>query len=113
MEILAASAIMEASTLTGILFLALIVIGIILFICDKCDADIGMIISGILCGIVGIALMISFIFPVESGKYKYTVEITEESKYKELIEKDYEFKRVYDNKEIYEITGAPLEEIEK
>ncbi len=113
MEILAVEPIMVASTITGILFLVLIVSGIILFICDKCDTEIGMIISGILCAIAGIALLISFLFPVESGTYKYTVEITEESKYKELIEEGYEFKRVYDNKEIYNISGAPLEEIEK
>ena len=113
MEILAASPIMAASALTGILLLALIVSGTIFFICDKCDAEIGMIISGILCAIAGIALIISFAFPVESGEYKYTVEITEESKYKELINEGYTFKRVYDNREIYEITGAPLEEIEK
>lgn len=113
MEILAMSPIMVVSTLTKILFLVLIVSGIILAICYKCDTDIGIIISCILCLIAGITLFISFGFPVESGRYKYTVEITEESKYKELVEEGYEFKRVYDNKEIYNISGAPLEEIEK
>ena len=111
MEILAASPIMVISILTWILFLALIVSGAILALCCKCDTDIGIIISGILCAIVGVALIISF--PVESGTYKYTVEITEESKYKELIEEGYTLKRVYDNREIYNISGAPLEEIEK
>lgn len=113
MEILAVTPIMTISPLTGILFLALIVSGVIFAICCKCDTEIGMIISGILCVIAGVALIVSFAFPVESGSYKYTVEITEESKYKELIEEDYEFKRVYDNREIYNISGAPLEEMEK
>ncbi len=113
MEILAVSPIMVIGTITGILFLVLIVSGIIFAICCKCDTEVGMIISGILCAIAGVALIVSFAFPVESGNYKYTVEITEESKYKELIEEGYEFKRVYDNKEIYNISGAPLEEIEK
>ena len=113
MEILAVSPIMVVSGLTGILFLALIVSGIIFAICCKCDTEIGMIISGILCAIVGVALIVSFAFPVESGTYNYTVEITEESKYKELIDDGYTLKHVYDNKEIYNISGAPLEEMEK
>ena len=113
MEILAVSPITVVSGLTGILFLALIVSVVIFAICCKCDTDVGMLISGILCVIVGVVFFGSTFFPVESGKYNYTVEITEESKYKELVDEGYTLKRVYDNKEIYNISGAPLEEIEK
>ena len=113
MEILAVEPIMVVSPLTGILFLALIVSGVIFAICCKCDTDTGIVISGILCVIVGVVFLGSTFFSVESGRYKYTVEITEESKYKELVDEGYTLKRVYDNKEIYNISGVPLEEIEK
>lgn len=47
-------------------------------------------------------------FP-NSGKVSYTVEITDTSKYQELIEKGYEFSRVYENHNIYIIKGDELE----
>lgn len=113
MEILAVEPIMTFSDITGIALLAVIITGIIFGMCSESDAEIGMIISGVCFVIAMVVLIGSAFFQVESGKYKYTVEITEESKYKELIEEGYEFKRIYDNKEIYNISGAPLEEIEK
>ena len=36
---------------------------------------------------------------------KYTVEITDAAKYKELIDNCYFLERLYDTKEIYEIIG--------
>ena len=49
------------------------------------------------------------LYRVPTGKYTYVVEITDETKYKELVEKGYTFKRIYENKEIYSITGGELE----
>lgn len=47
----------------------------------------------------------------DTGKRRYTVQLTEESKYVELIQKGYKFeRRLYDNMEIYEIVGEPLSE---
>lgn len=113
MEILAVEPIMALGAVTGIAFLIVIITGILFGICCKADTEAGMAISGICLAIAMVVLIGSIFFPEESGNYKYTVEITEESKYKELIEEGYEFKRVYDNREIYNISGAPLEEIEK
>lgn len=113
MEILAVEPIMVLGIVTGIAFLVLIITGLAFAICSKLDTEVGMIISGVCFAIALVVLVGSTFFPVESGNYKYTVEITEESKYKELIEEGYEFKRVYDNRDIYNISGAPLEEIEK
>ena len=113
MEILAVEPMMTFSAVTGIAFLIVIVTGVLFAICGKADTEKGMLISGICFALALTVLVISTFFKVESGKYRYTVEIIEESKYKELIDENYEFKRLYDNKEIYEITGAPLEEIEK
>ena len=45
---------------------------------------------------------------VPTGEYKYTVEITDESAYRELIEAGYSFSRVYPTRSIYEIVGEEL-----
>lgn len=114
MEILAASPIMALGAVTGITLVTTIILGIIFGFFCYIDNDIGACISGICVTISFILLLVSIAYFQEpSGNYKYTVEITEESKYKELVEKEYKFKRLYDGKEIYEISGAPLEEIEK
>ena len=49
------------------------------------------------------------LYKVPTGKCTYVVEITDEAKYKELVEKGYTFERIYENKEIYSITGGELE----
>lgn len=70
--------------------------------------------TAIVWGIVLIICLIGiFGFPshtveVPTGKWAYTIEITDPTKYPELISKGYEFKKVYDSKEIYEITGDEL-----
>ena len=46
---------------------------------------------------------------VPSGKYTYVVEITEPSKYQELVDKGYKFNHLYSDRTIYEITGDKLE----
>ena len=45
---------------------------------------------------------------MEIGDIKYTVEITDAAKYKELIDNGYSLERLYDTKEIYEIIGPPF-----
>lgn len=39
---------------------------------------------------------------------KYTIEITDAAKYKELIDNGYSLERLYGTKEIYEIIGPPF-----
>lgn len=72
------------------------------------EIDIGTVIFGI---ITFACIAIVFFTPssIETEKIKYTVEITEEEQYRHLINADYKFKKLYDNREIYEITGDPLE----
>ena len=114
MEILTVAPVMGLTAVTAIAFLVLISSVIVLGICYRLDTEIGMAIFGILTVISLLVTLVTAALPVETGRYTYTVEITDNAKYKELIENDYRFnKRLYDNKEIYEITGAPLEEIEK
>ena len=64
------------------------------------------------CGIVviiaGIILFTVNPYPTV-GKTSYTVEITDNSKYKELVESGYKFSRVYENRNIYIIEGDILE----
>lgn len=57
--------------------------------------------------VVGITFKTN-LYEIPTGKYKYIVEITEENKYKELVQKDYTFVRMYDNREIYTIVGDEL-----
>lgn len=69
---------------------------------------------GIICLSIFIILIIismafkTNIYSIPTGEYKYIVEITDETKYKELIQKDYTFVRMYDNREIYTIVGDEL-----
>lgn len=69
---------------------------------------------GIICLSIFIILIIismafkTDIYSIPTGEYKYIVEITDETKYKELIQKDYTFVRMYDNREIYTIVGDEL-----
>jgi len=113
MEILASTALTGLGIFAGISLLCMVIFGIICSIYISCDSEIASGITGAIFVIAFICTIIGIVNPVPSGEYKYTVEITEESKYKELIEKEYKFKRLYDGREIYEITGAPLEDIEK
>lgn len=47
----------------------------------------------------------------DTGKRRYTIQLTEENKYVELIQKGYKFERkLFDNIEIYEIVGKPFTE---
>lgn len=47
---------------------------------------------------------------VPTGEHTYTVSITEPTVYKELIDKGYKISEpLYDNKDIYEVTGGPLQ----
>lgn len=72
--------------------------------------DITALISGIIFFIclIGIFGFPSHTIDVPTNTWTYTVEITDPTKYHELIDKGYEFKKVYDSKEIYEITGDEL-----
>ena len=45
---------------------------------------------------------------VPTDKMSYTIEITDSTKYQELVEKGYTFSRVYENREIYIIEGDEL-----
>lgn len=66
---------------------------------------IGVILIGIaiLCGVKSVN--------TDTGKRRYTVQLTEKDKYVELIQKGYKFEsKPYDDIEIYEIVGDPLSE---
>ena len=67
------------------------------------------------CVVVGIFGMCLFIVCMVVGfkgvpsRQVSTIEITDQRAYEWLIENDYTInKRVYDNKNIYEVTGAPI-----
>ena len=56
------------------------------------------------------AIVMLFFVPTEvpNGQMSYTVEITDPTQYKILIEKGYTFKQLFETKEIYTIVGEVL-----
>ena len=46
---------------------------------------------------------------VPTDVHRYVVEITDENKYKELIDNGYSLDKLYENRNIYKITGDVLE----
>lgn len=67
--------------------------------------------------IFGLLITIAFVIivavgakKVPTGEHTYTVSITEPTAYKELIDKGYKISEpLYDNMDIYEVTGDPLQ----
>lgn len=71
--------------------------------------------SGIVClGIAAIGIMSLITIPecranIPTNVYKYVIEITDENKYKELVDSGYSLDKLYENRDIYVITGDVLE----
>lgn len=96
----------------AILFLVLSVISFALIMLAA-DAD-----KNVFCAICCVCCLAMFAMTALTGTgtifrctdlYDYTVELDSTSDYQWLIENNYKInKRVYDSKEIYKITGAPL-----
>ena len=96
----------------AILFLVLGVISFVLIMLAA-DAD-----KNVFCAICCVCFLAMFAMSALTGGgaifrhtdlYDYTVELDSTSDYQWLIENNYKInKRVYDSKEIYNITGAPL-----
>jgi hypothetical protein len=67
-------------------------------------------IFGLLITIVLVAVIAIGARKVPTGEHTYTISITEPTTYKELIDKGYKISEpLYDNMNIYEITGDPLQ----
>jgi len=110
MEILKATQITTTGFLGALAILGAFISFIITIVSFAIDEPKIAIIWGIIFIIclIGIFGFSSYTIDVPTGKWAYTVEITEPTKYHELIDKGYEFKKAYDNKEIYVITGDEL-----
>lgn len=71
--------------------------------------------SGIVCfGIAAMGIMSLITIPecranIPTNVYKYVIEITDENKYKELVDSGYSLDKLYENRNIYKITGDVLE----
>ena len=91
-------------------FLGLLLFVVPLVLCIIQDEDYSSIILGIIFACIllgGIAVAAP---KVPTGKHIYTVTITDDTKYKELVEKGYTFSApLYDGLPLYEITGDPLQ----
>ncbi len=55
--------------------------------------------------VVCFIILVSIPIYKETGEISYTIEITESSLYKTLIDKGFRFKKLFENKDIYTIIG--------
>lgn len=81
--------------------------GTILLVSMSVKSGIGVII-GLTLSIISLCLFIFAPLNNLTDQAKYIVEITDQSKYKELIDAGYTFQRLYENYNIYEIVGGVL-----
>lgn len=97
----------------GVIVLIIGILGIIFFLIgmaiDASDELTLISLGFALIATIASLLFTNELYRIPTGEYTYVVEITDETKYKELVEEGYTFKRVYENKEIYSITGGELE----
>jgi len=71
-------------------------------------------IAGVFFGIFLFTCVISIIYPeytfdVPTKTHKYVVEITDAEKYKDLVDNGYTLDKLYDNRDIYMLTGDVIE----
>ena len=79
-------------------------ISLILALIDEYkNAGIAVIIFIILVGVISIVPTYC-----STGQYKYTVEITNDSYYRDLVQSGYSFSRLYPTRNIYEIIGEEI-----
>lgn len=104
----------NVTTVGGGFVVAVIFIAAGIIIGISCFAD-DFYKTGTICFIIAALGIAAAIFIPECGTnmptnvYKYVVEITDENKYKELVDNNYSLDRLYENRDIYEITGDVLE----
>lgn len=108
MEILASTVVTEIAWWTLIL-IGTFIVGFICFIIGASIDQEVLGITGVIVFIISMGLLTFLPNEQPTDKMKYTIEITDSTKYKELVDAGYEFKKVYETKEIYEIKGDALE----
>ena len=86
-------------------------VGVTILAAAWADSHVGGIIFGI--GAIAFCILMIILMPqktiaVPTTTHSYIVEITDETKYKELIDSGYELEQVYDNRNIYSIRGDEL-----
>lgn len=116
MEILKDVVIMEWPDWVAVVFMlnaAAILITIILFGTVNNSSSSGHCFAAIVGLVVSIVLIATLIIGAKkmpTGEHTYTISITEPTAYKELIDKGYKISEpLYDNMDIYEVTGDPLQ----
>jgi len=99
-----------ALTIGVIGFIGLLLFVVPLVLCIIQDEDYSGIVLGIILACVLLVGVATVAPKVPTGEHVYTVTITDNTKYKELVDKGYTFSApLYDGIPIYEITGDPLQ----
>lgn len=90
-----------------VMFLSLV--GIVVAMClDHYDTA-GFCATILLFSIVFSCVFPEYTFDVPTKTHKYVVEITDAEKYKELVDNGYTLDKLYDNRDIYMMTGDVIE----
>ena len=90
-----------------------VIVTMILFVNLKNSSSEGYCLTALISFLLTITLVFTVVIGAKkepTGKYTYTISITEPAVYKELIDKGYKISEpLYDGMNIYEITGDPLQ----
>lgn len=112
MEILldqGAITVMGSGGIIAIVIMFLSLIGIVVTMClDHYDIA-SFFIMMLLLSIVIPCLFPEYTFDVPTKTHNYVVEITDAEKYKELVDNGYTLDKLYDNRDIYTMTGDVIE----
>ena len=111
MEILLDRGVVTTMGIWTLPLLLVFTVGVAILVAAWDDSHIGGIVFGI--SAIVFCILIVILVPqktiaVPTSTHSYIVEITDETKYKELIDSGYELEQVYDNRNIYSLRGDEL-----
>ena len=110
MEILATTPITDVTWYGKLIFAVMVIAALLAFFAIR-DHEFGLAAGS--CIVVIILVVILLTCPIiqeDKTTAIYTVEITDQEQYKQLIKDGYTFKRIFDNREIYRIQGPIINE---
>lgn len=110
MEILSVTPITHVAWYGGVIFIVMALAALLALFAAH-DHDTGIAIGSFIVTVVLFVILIACPMTQEDKETAdYTVEITDQEQYQKLVEDGYTFKRVYENREIYNIRGPIINE---
>ena len=112
MEILLDRGVVTTMGYGAVIAIFTMVFGLIAVIVSVCSNHYEL--AGFFVMMVILAIVLPIIYPeytfdVPTKTHKYVVEITDAEKYKDLVDNGYTLDKLYDNRDIYMLTGDVIE----